>query len=460
MRSNAPRVDDGAHRDAEVLDGIADRERRDLREQPRLQRRPEAPGDVRARRGRALLALVLEGAAAEGGGERVHVGRRMGEDEVLPARLADDPRVAAVARQVLGDRPPHALEHRRRAGEVEAAELGARERRVPHAPPRARHEVDHAGREPGGLEQLQEPPPRVDGGGGGLPQHGVAHQRRRGGQVRGDRGEVERRHREHEPLQRPVLDAIPDPGRRERLLLEDPLGERAVEAPEVDHLAGGVELRLVDRLRLTEHGRGVQRRTPAGGEELRRPQEDRRALVERQARPPSPRGARRLDRRLDLGGAGLVRAGEPVRVTVWRADVDEAAGANLAAPEDQRHLELLGRELLQARLQLSALGRARPVRQGGLVARRRNAEETVRHDTPPSSGSTGVAADRARVRPPHLREPTFAAGEAGASGGARFGGLRPERAGAAAEGDLRGRRRGPRAARRCRCSPSAPRGGR
>ena len=60
---------------------------------------PQRLGDVGARRGRALLALVLVGAAHERGRERVGVGRRVREDEVLAAGLADDARVGAVARR-------------------------------------------------------------------------------------------------------------------------------------------------------------------------------------------------------------------------------------------------------------------------------------------------------------------------------------------------------------------------
>ena len=61
---------------------------------------------------------------------RVDVGGRVRDDEVLAAGLADDARVVAVLLEVRGDRPPHAVEDRGRAGEVDAGELGARERRV------------------------------------------------------------------------------------------------------------------------------------------------------------------------------------------------------------------------------------------------------------------------------------------------------------------------------------------
>src|SRR6516165_2251669 len=49
-------------------------------------------------------------------------------------------------------------------------------------------------------------------GGRGLPHHDVAQQGRRGGQVACDRGEVERRDRQDEALQRPVLHPVPGAG--------------------------------------------------------------------------------------------------------------------------------------------------------------------------------------------------------------------------------------------------------
>jgi hypothetical protein len=45
-----------------------------------------------------------------------------------------------------------------------------------------------------------------------LPDHGVAHQRRGGRQVAGDRGEVERRDGVDEALERPVVDRFQTPG--------------------------------------------------------------------------------------------------------------------------------------------------------------------------------------------------------------------------------------------------------
>ena len=51
-----------------------------------------------------------------------------------------------------------------------------------------------------------------------LPDDGVAHQRRRGRQVAGNRREVERRDRVDEALERPVLELVPHRVRADRLL--------------------------------------------------------------------------------------------------------------------------------------------------------------------------------------------------------------------------------------------------
>ena len=60
----------------------------------------------------------------------------------------------------------------------------------------------------------------------GFQTHHVAHQRRRGRQVAGDGGEVERRDRVDEALERPVVGAVPDARAvGDRLVGEDLPGE-------------------------------------------------------------------------------------------------------------------------------------------------------------------------------------------------------------------------------------------
>src|SRR5207253_7093476 len=89
---------------------------------------PRVGGDVEAGGRRALLPLVLEGAADDRRRDGLDVRGGVGDDEVLAAGLADDARVVAVPTDVLPDRLPDALEDGRRAGEVDAGELRAGER--------------------------------------------------------------------------------------------------------------------------------------------------------------------------------------------------------------------------------------------------------------------------------------------------------------------------------------------
>ena len=147
-----------------------------------------------------------------------------------------------------------------------------------------------------------------------LPHHGVAHERRRRRQVPGDRREVERRDGVDEALERSVVGAVPDAGRRDRLLGQDLPGEVDVVAPEVDELAGSVDLRLERGLRLAEQRGAVQRLPPRAGEQVRGLEEDRRPVVEgqlppRSARPPSRRGRPPARRRWSTGGSRRARGG-------------------------------------------------------------------------------------------------------------------------------------------------------
>ena len=123
-------------------------------------------------------------------------------------------------------------------------------------------------------------------GGGRLPDHDVAEQGGGGRQVAGDRGEVERRDRQHESLERAVLEPVPRAGRRPRLLGQQPPGVVHVVPPEVDQLAGRVDLGLVGGLGLAEHGGGVDGGAPRPGQQVGGAQEDGGAVVEGQLAPP------------------------------------------------------------------------------------------------------------------------------------------------------------------------------
>ena len=143
------------------------------------------------------------------------------------------------------------------------------------------------------MQELHQEVRGVGRGSGRLPDDRVPHQRRARRQVRADRGEVEGRDGEDEALERPVLHPVPHALARDRLLLVDPRHELDVEAVEVDHLAGRVDLGLVRGLRLAEHRRGVERRAPRAGQELGCAEEDRGALLPGAGATSPPRPRRR-----------------------------------------------------------------------------------------------------------------------------------------------------------------------
>ena len=202
-----------------------------------------------------------------------------------------------------------------------------------------------------------------------LPHHRVAHQRRRGREVAADGREVERRHGEDEPFEGPVLHPVPDPRMRPRLLRVDLPHEVGVEAPEVDQLAGGIDLGLEDRLALVEHGRRVGGVAPGPGEQVGGPQQHRGPLLPTRRAPLVPGLPGGLGRRLDLRSAGLVEGGEHVLVVVRADGLADVARAHLLASNDERDLDLLGRHLVQSLLEGLLLRRARSIRPHRLVGR-------------------------------------------------------------------------------------------
>ena len=276
---------------------------------------------------------------------------------------------------LLSDRVPHRLEDRGRAGEVDPGELRARERGVADRRARAVDDVDDAVREARLAQDLQRVVGRERGRRRRLPDDGVAHQRRRAGEVAADRGEVERADREDEALERPVLHPVPDPGRGDRLLRVDPEHELDVVAPEVDQLGRGVDLGLVRRLRLVQHRRRDEGRAPRAGEQLGRAEEDGRALLPRQARPVGVRLAGGVDRLLDVLGAALGDVGEDVLLAVRHHRLGRLLRLDLLAADHHRDRDPLALHLRQPDAQLLALGRAGRVAADGLVDRRGRSED-------------------------------------------------------------------------------------
>ena len=258
---------------------------------------------------------------------------------------------------------------------MNACEVFAREGGVADRRARAVDEVDHARRQARFDQELHQEVRGVGGGSGRLPDDRVPHQRRARRQVRADRGEVERRDGEDEALERPVLHPVPHALARDRLLLVDPRHELDVEAVEVDHLAGRVDLGLVRGLRLAEHRRGVERRAPRAGQELGGAEEDCGALLPGAGAtsPPRPRRLRR-SRLLDLRLPALVGVGEDVALLVRHHDLGRLAGRDVLAADHERQLDALGLHLVEPAAQLLPLGRAGRVLLDRFVRRSRAVE--------------------------------------------------------------------------------------
>ncbi len=312
-------------------------QRRGLRDQPLTQARPpQRGGQVGAGRRRALLPLVLEGAPDQRDNERVRIGAGVGHDEVLAAGLADQSRVVTVAVDPLGDRPPHRTEGGRRSGEVHPGELPVpqRHRRDRRAVPG--DHIDHSCRK---TRRHQQRHGVVSGellGRARLPDHRVTHDRRSGRQVRRDRGEVERCHREDEPLQGTVVHAVPRPGGRGRLPGDDLAGGGDVETPEVDQLTGRVDLRLVAALALPEHGRGVESVPPLPRKELGCPQKHRGPVFLGQRPPAGACRQRRVHRVGDVAGCRRPSRAQHQRVPVRGHDLERLAGTGPSLPRDHQ----------------------------------------------------------------------------------------------------------------------------
>ncbi len=215
---------------------------------------------------------------------------------------------------------------------------------------------------------------------GRLPYHRVAHQGRRGRQVAADGGEVERRDGVDEPLQGAVVQPVPGPRRGVGLLRVDPLGVGHVEPQEVDQLAGAVDLRLVRRFALPEHGGRVEPLPPLSGQHVGRLEEHRRSVLE----PPMAPLALRLDRGghggVDCRRIGLVQPGQHARMAVGRDDVLSDAAPDLATTDHGRDLGPLIPHRGERALERRPLGRAGRIAQDWLVVGMGDIGDTAHED--------------------------------------------------------------------------------
>ena len=365
-RIEAPPVDDRAHEVSEVR-GIPHPQGVGLRGQVVADLPPHGGGNVGPGRRRALLPLVLEGTAHDRGPERGGVGARMRHDEVFAPRLAHQPRVRPVARDVPPHGRPQRLEDLGRAREVQPGEVRVLHGRRRHSDGIARHEVDHPGRQPRLFQHPVVVVRRQHRVLGRLPEHPASHHRRGAGQVGPDRREVEGADRVDEPLQRPVLEAVPDALLGDGLVVEDALGEVGAEAEEVDRLAGGVDLGLEGGLALAEHGGRVQGGAPRGREQLGGLEEHGGAILPGPRRPFPARVQRVGDRPPGLVGSGFVPHAQAHPVVVRGEEGVGLPGPDLLAPDDDGDVGVLVGDGAQHGLQFGPLGGAGSVGEYGFV---------------------------------------------------------------------------------------------
>ena len=248
---------------------------------------------------------------------------------------------------------------------MDAAQVGVGQHHVRDLGAVARHHRDHSLGQAGLGEQVRPEGGRVGLGERGLPHHGVAHQRRGGRQVAGDGGEVERRDRVDEAVQRPVVHPVPHRRRGERLVGVQLAGEGDVEPQEVDQLAGRVDLGLLHGLALAQHGGGVQPVAPRPGEQFGGLQEDRRPLVEVERGPARLGGLRGRDRGLGVRRGRLVDARQQQTVIGRRPHL-------IGLPAAGAHLDRRGRQGRQRPLQRLPLQTARRVPLDRFVRRQRH----------------------------------------------------------------------------------------
>ena len=190
---------------------------------------------------------------------------------------------------------PEMLEGVRRSGEVDAGERRMADGGLGDRGAGRGDHVDDPGWQSRRLEDLHDHLRGEQGGGRRLPDDGVADDRRCRREVAADRREVERADRQHEALERPVVHAVPRPGRRHRLHLLELLAEVHVPAPEVDQLARRVDLGLVDALALSEDGGRVEPVAEGTAQEVGGAEEHRGTRLPGRGRPVVVCGERRVD---------------------------------------------------------------------------------------------------------------------------------------------------------------------
>lgn len=235
-----------------------------------------------------------------------------------------------------------------KAGEVRAGKHAVLQRIAA-----AGDEVDDAGGKARFHEDLHEAPAGERRRGRGLPEHHVAAERGRAGQVARDGREVERRHGHDESLERAVDDAVHlGKAGSHGLVGVDPACVGHAEAQEVGEGAGRFTLGLADDLALPEHVGGDDAVAPGTRHERGSLFEDGQAVLGGKRLPGFLGVHGGLDRSGEFLGSGDGELGDNMVVVVREHDGHGLLGVDRLAADDERdalHAGLLAGELVLER---------------------------------------------------------------------------------------------------------------
>ena len=325
--------------------------------------------------------MEFKSSANQRGGHFLRIGRRVSYDEVLSTRFTNDAGVGAVFFDVVSDFFPQLSENTGGSREVETGEVFVFENHVSGRRTIYGNEVDNAVGEACLAEDFHDDVSRIHLGVGRFPQADVAHQCRGGGQVSGDRREVERRDAEHESFQGAVLQAVPNAGRAFGLYREDLLHVVGVESEEIGEFTHRVDFRLESVFALSDHGRRVHFVSVGTGEQIGRFQEDRRALFVGHARPRFLCVESRFDGVFHVFLRAVRKVTHHFRLVVRGVNGLFVVRAHFLPVDDHRNVDgfLIDQRVISL-FQSFAFGCTRSVIVYGLVFRERDLINSFRHD--------------------------------------------------------------------------------
>ena len=152
-----------------------------------------------------------------------------------------------------------------------------------------------------------------------------------------------------------------------------------VVAEEVDELAGGVDLGLVEVLALAQHRSGVHQGAVLGGDEFRDLEQDGGADRPVGLGPLLVGGHGGVDGHPDLGRTGLVVSSQHVLMVVRHDHFARVARTDFLAADDQRDFDFNGTLAFELLLEGLALGGSFQVGFDRLVGRIRKCIDRVSH---------------------------------------------------------------------------------